>query len=68
MNQESGWKVAGVTPEKLLEEARRVRIFSYSPYSGFPVGAAVAAANGDVFCGCNVENGSYGLTLSLIHI
>jgi cytidine deaminase len=63
MSQEPDWKVAGVTPEMLLEEARRVQRFSYSPYSGFPVGAAVVAADGGVFCGCNVENGSYGLTI-----
>ncbi len=35
---------------------------SYSPYSNFPVGAAVLGANGEVYIGCNVENISFGLT------
>lgn len=36
---------------------------SYSPYSRFPVGAAVLTDDGQIFSGCNVENASYGLTL-----
>ena len=31
---------------------------SYSPYSQFPVGAAVISATGDIYSGCNVENAS----------
>ena len=34
---------------------------SYSPYSGYPVGAAVRTASGRIFAGCNVENASYPL-------
>lgn len=43
---------------RAIEAAAR----SYSPYSRFPVGAAVAGRNGEVYVGCNVENASFGLT------
>ncbi len=33
--------------------------FSHSPYSMFPVGAAILAKNGEVYAGCNIENASY---------
>jgi homotetrameric cytidine deaminase len=57
--------VAGLTPEleELLEAARRAAQNSYSPYSGFRVGAAIKLAGGQVVTGTNVENVSYGLTL-----
>lgn len=43
----------------LLETAVRAREFSYSPYSGYRVGAALLAVDGQVFTGCNVENAGY---------
>jgi homotetrameric cytidine deaminase len=49
--------------EELLEEARQAALHSYSPYSGFRVGAALRLTNGAVVRGTNVENASYGLTL-----
>ena len=48
--------------ESLLERARAARAHAYVPYSHFPVGAALLAADGTIFTGCNVENASYGLT------
>src|ERR1700733_8461073 len=36
---------------------------SYSPYSGFKVGAALQLTNGEIITGTNVENVSYGLTI-----
>lgn len=52
-----------VTIERLVEAARRAQTKAYAPYSHFPVGAAVLADDGRVFAGCNVENGSFGLTV-----
>jgi len=49
--------------EELLEEARQAAQHSYSPYSGFRVGAALRLANGAIATGTNVENVSYGLTI-----
>lgn len=48
--------------EELLKLARAAQQNSYAPYSKFRVGAAVLLENGEIFCGCNVENASYGLT------
>ena len=47
----------------LLEFAQRAALHSYSPYSGFRVGAALRLTNGEIVTGTNVENASYGLTI-----
>lgn len=49
--------------EALMETARETAAHSYSPYSGFKVGAALRLSNGAVVTGTNVENVSYGLTI-----
>lgn len=47
----------------LLEQARAAATQSYSPYSGFKVGAALLLRAGQVVTGTNVENASFGLTV-----
>ena len=46
----------------LLSAAREAMKNSYSPYSHFPVGAALRTEDGRIFTGCNIENISFGLT------
>ncbi len=55
--------VSDVDLKRLASAARAASLRSYSPYSRFPVGAAVLTAGGTVVSGCNVENASYGLTI-----
>ncbi len=49
--------------EALFAEAQKASEASYSPYSQFPVGAALLLASGGILHGCNVENASFGLTI-----
>ena len=52
-----------MTDRQLIEIARDAMENSYSPYSGFSVGAAIESEDGAVFTGCNVENASFGATI-----
>jgi cytidine deaminase len=49
--------------QSLVKRARLAQRHSHAPFSRFHVGAALLAASGKVFEGCNVENSSYGLTI-----
>jgi cytidine deaminase len=46
----------------LLWKANAAASHSYSPYSDFPVGAALYCSSGNIHTGTNVENRSFGLT------
>ncbi|EAU90719.2 cytidine deaminase [Coprinopsis cinerea okayama7 len=49
--------------KKLIEGAFAAKKGSYSPYSRFPVGAALLTAEGEIVKGANIENASYGGTI-----
>ena len=48
-----------MTDQELIDAARQAAQHSYSPYSKFPVGAAILAEDGAVYAGANVENLAY---------
>lgn len=48
--------------DTLLSLAREAMKRSYSPYSSYPVGAALHCTDGRIFTGCNIENASFGLS------
>ncbi len=56
MNKKQAYK-------QLLDYAKQISENSYSPYSKFKVGAAVLCEDNKVFCGTNIENVSYGLSM-----
>ena len=48
---------------ELMDMAKEAMKSAYAPYSHFAVGAAVETDDGEVYCGCNIENSSYGATI-----
>ncbi len=48
--------------KELLEKAYEAMQYSYSPYSGFKVGAALLTKDGKIYTGCNIENSAYSPT------
>ena len=51
-----------MTDRELVDSAKKARDNSYSPYSEYPVGAALLTKGGKIYTGCNVENSSFSLT------
>ena len=52
-----------MTPEQLIILAKEAMTRSYSPYSGFKVGAALLCSDGTVYQGCNIENAAFSPTI-----
>lgn len=48
-----------MTERELVKKALEARKKSYSPYSGFMVGACLEAESGKLYTGCNIENAAY---------
>jgi cytidine deaminase len=48
-----------MTDKELIREAFEAKKKSYSPYSGYSVGAALLCKNGKVYRGCNIESSTY---------
>ncbi len=51
-----------MTDIELVKKAKQAAESSYSPYSGFTVGAALLTKSGKVYLGCNIESASYSPT------
>ena len=49
--------------KQLIMAACEARKKAYAPYSDYAVGAAILAADGQIFTGVNVENASFGLSI-----
>jgi len=47
---------------EIIKMAIDVRNYSYSPYSGFKVGACLRDKEGNLFTGCNIENAAFSPT------
>lgn len=48
--------------KELVQKAYQAQKYSYSPYSGFRVGAALLTGSGKVYTGCNIENAAFSPT------
>lgn len=60
---ESKITVSDALITELIEKALLMRELSYSPYSGFSVGAALLTQEGRIYGGCNIENAAYSVTI-----
>ena len=48
--------------KELINKAYEAMQHSYSPYSGFKVGAALLTKNARIYTGCNIENSAFSPT------
>ena len=55
--------MTGNERSELFKKAAEARLKSYSPYSGYSVGAALLCSDGSVYTGCNIENAAYTPTV-----
>ncbi|MCK5843851.1 MAG: cytidine deaminase [Victivallales bacterium] len=56
-------KLTNEIRQNLISLANEARKAAYSPYSNYPVGAALRAKNGKIYTGVNVENAAYPVTM-----
>jgi len=47
----------------LVAAAQNAALSAYNPYSKFAVGCALLTKKGNIYCGCNIENASYSVTI-----
>ena len=59
----SGEIIINKITEAMIKSAANALKHSYSPYSGYSVGACLCTEDDVLFTGVNVENSSYGLTI-----
>lgn len=63
MGAERNKEVPKELDELRVKEMIRLAIgqlaYSYTPYSGFKVGASLLTQNGKLYTGCNIENAAY---------
>ncbi len=52
-----------VSPQTLAALAAAQLSKTYSPYSHYPVGAALQTASGKIYTGINIENAAYPVTI-----
>lgn len=60
--ERTGKKKQEINRKELIRRAIQAKEYSYSPYSGFRVGAALLTGNGRIYTGCNIENAAYSPT------
>ncbi len=56
-------KLTNEANQNLIDLANEARKKAYSPYSDYPVGAALRAKSGKIYTGANVENAAFSVTM-----